>query len=122
MLNPLGTVPRTGIPAQLAAQMTMDEQYDWHRSYLKRHRVSRRTFLRGSAAAAMAAGLGSAFGGRGVAYADDAPLTVGGRRVGYGTDAASQLRFSAQLSRNPGATKVFLDHGPTPALGSTLEA
>ncbi|MGW4248681.1 twin-arginine translocation signal domain-containing protein, partial [Nocardia sp. NPDC004722] len=47
--------------------MTMDEQYEWHRSFLKRHRVSRRNFLWGSAAAAMAAGLGSAFGGRGVA-------------------------------------------------------
>ncbi|MFE3797551.1 metallophosphoesterase [Nocardia tengchongensis] len=122
MLNPLGSVPRTGIPAQLAARMTMDEQYDWHRSYVKRHRVSRRNFLRGGAAAAMAAGLGTAFGGRGIAYADDAPLTVGGRRVGYGDDAASQLRFSAQLSRNPGAAKVFLDHGPTPALGATVEA
>lgn len=100
----------------------MDEQNDWHRSYVKRHRVSRRNFLRGGAAAAMAAGLGTAFGGRGIAYADDAPLTVGGRRVGYGDDAASQLRFSAQLSRNPGAAKVFLDHGPTPAMGATVEA
>jgi hypothetical protein len=119
MLNPPGSVPRTGIPARLAAHMTMAEQYDWHRAFRKRHRVSRRSFLRGSAAAAMAAGFGS-FGR--VAYADDALLVVSGRHVGYGPDAASQLRFSAQLSRNPNGTAVFLDHGPTPALGATVQA
>ncbi|MEU6587289.1 metallophosphoesterase [Nocardia sp. NPDC046763] len=97
----------------------MAEQYDWHRAFRKRHRVSRRSFLQGGAAAAMVAGLG--FFGR-VAYAADAPLAVGGRHVGFGPDAASQLRFSAQLSRNPLGAKVFLDHGPTPALGATSEA
>ncbi|MFJ4650273.1 metallophosphoesterase [Nocardia sp. NPDC088792] len=120
MLNPPGLLPRTGIPAHLAAHMTMDEQYDWHRAFLKRHRVSRRTFLRGSTAAAMAAGFAGVFSQ--VAYADDAPLAVGGRHVGFGPDAAGQLRFSGQLSRNPGSGKVFLDHGPTPALGGTIEA
>ena len=118
--NP-GEIPDTGLPAQLAAGMTMAEQYDWHQTYLRRHRVSRRNFLRGSAAAAAVAGLGiSPFGAR--AYAQDAPLSVANRRVGYGSDAASQLRLSAQLSRNPSATKVFLDHGPTPALGSSVAA
>ena len=114
-------IPDTGIPPELAARMTVAEQYDWHRSYLRRHPVSRRSFLRGSAAAAAVAALGvSPFGSR--AYAVDAPLAVAGRRVGYGPDAASQLRLAAQLSRNPGATKVFVDHGPTPTLGATVEA
>lgn len=101
--------------------MTMAERYDWHRQYVRRHRVSRRTFLTASAALAAIAGVGtSPFGHR--AYAADAPLEVANRRVGFGPDAARQLRMSAQLSRNPGAAKVFLDHGPTPALGATVEA
>ena len=116
-----GDIPQTGIPPHLADLMTMAEQNDWHRSYLRRHPVSRRDFLRGSAALAAVAATGiTPFGHR--AYAQEASLTVANRRVGYGTDAASQLRFAAQLSRNPGGVKVFLDHGPTPALGATVEA
>jgi len=116
-----GEIPDTGIPPALAATMTMAEQYDWHQGYLRRHRVSRRNFLRGSAAVAAIAAVGlSPFGRR--AYAQDSPLAVANRRVGYGADASSQLRMAAQLSRNPASTKVFLDHGPTPALGATVEA
>lgn len=110
-----------GIPEPIARSMSMAEQYEWHRGYLRRHPVSRRNFLRGSAAAAAVAALGvSPFGRR--AYADDAPLGVAGRRVGYGADSSSQLSFSGQLSRNPHGTKIFLDHGPTPELGASLEA
>jgi hypothetical protein len=119
--NPAGEIPDTGIPAAAAARMTMAEQFDWHRAHLRRHPVSRRNFLRGSAALAAVAAAGvSPFGTR--AYAQDAPLAVANRRVGFGADAASQLRLSAQLSRNPGPTKVFLDYGPSPDLGATLEA
>jgi hypothetical protein len=120
-LTALNEIPDTGIPPDAAVRMTMAEQYEWHRSYLRRHRISRRNFLRGSAAAAAVAAVGvSPFGRR--AYAEDAALTVANRRVGYGADASSQLRFAAQLSRNPGPTKVFLDHGPTPDLGATVQA
>jgi calcineurin-like phosphoesterase family protein len=116
-----GEVPDTGIPAALAAGMTMAEQYEWHQTHLRRHRVTRRHFLAGSAAAAAVAAVGvSPFGGR--AYAQDAQLSVANRRVGYGADASSQLRLAAQLSRNPSATKIFVDHGPTPALGATTQA
>jgi hypothetical protein len=34
--------PDTGIAPQLAAGMSMAEQYEWHRGYLRRHRLSRR--------------------------------------------------------------------------------
>ncbi len=113
--------PDTGIPSALAGTMTMAEQNEWHQHYLRRHRVSRRNFVRGSAAVAALAALGgSPFGSR--AYAQEAPLTVANRRVGFGNDAASQLRFAAQLSRNPGPARVYLDHGPTPGLGATVEA
>ncbi|MDR3660451.1 MAG: metallophosphoesterase [Mycobacterium sp.] len=101
--------------------MTIAEQYEWHQQYLGRHRVSRRNFLHGSAAAAAVAALGlSPFGRR--AYAQDAPLSVANRHIGFGGDATSQLRLGAQLSRNPGNTKVFVDHGPTAELGATVEA
>ncbi|MEX3759140.1 metallophosphoesterase [Mycobacteroides abscessus] len=120
-LNPAGETPDMGIPQSIAGSMSMAEQYEWHRGYLRRHAVSRRNFLRGSAAAAAVAALGvSPFGRR--AYADEAQLGVAGRRVGYGADSSSQLSFSAQLSRNPHGTKIFLDHGPTPELGASLEA
>ncbi|MGY1864037.1 metallophosphoesterase [Nocardia gipuzkoensis] len=120
-LNPAGDVPDTGIPSHLAADMTITEQHEWHRAHLRRHPVSRRNILRGAAAAAAVAAIGTApFGGR--AYAEEAQLAVGGRRVAFGPDAASQLRFAAQLSRRPAGATVYLDHGPTPALGSTVEA
>ena len=120
-LTAAGDIPDTGIPRAIAVGMTMAEQYEWHQAYLRRHRVSRRNFLRGSAALTAVAATGlSPFGRR--AYAEDAPLAVANRRVGYGADASSQLRLAAQLSRNPHSTKVFVDHGPTPALGATAEA
>lgn len=98
----------------------MAEQYEWHQGYLRRHVVSRRNILRGAAALAAVAAAGtSPFGVR--AYAEDGPLAVGGRHVGFGADAATQLRFGAQLSRRPAGARVFLDHGPTPALGGTVE-
>jgi hypothetical protein len=121
LLTTVGDIPDTGIPPALVAGMTMAEQYEWHRAYLRRHRVSRRNFLRGSAAVAAVAAVGvSPFGRR--AYAQDAPLAVANRRVGYGDDASSQLRFAAQLSRNPGSGRIFLDHGPSPELGATADA
>ncbi len=120
-LTPAGEIPDTGIPPALAAGMTMAEQYEWHQAYLRRHRVSRRNFLRGSVAVAAVAAVGvSPFGRR--AYAQDAPLAVANRRVGYGADASSQLRFAAQLSRNPGGGRIFLDHGPSAELGATVDA
>jgi hypothetical protein len=101
--------------------MSMAEQFDWHCGYLRSRPVSRRNFLRGSAAAAAVSALGVApFGRR--AYAQGAPLAVGNRRVGFGAEASSQLRLAAQLSSNPHGTRIFLDHGPTPALGATLQA
>ncbi|TRW78891.1 phosphoesterase [Mycolicibacterium sp. 018/SC-01/001] len=119
--DPDGEIPDTGIPADAAARMSMAEQHEWHRAYLRRHPVSRRNFLLGSAALAAVGAAGmSPFGSR--AYAQDAPLGVANRRVGFGADAASQLRLSAQLSRNPGTTRVFLDYGPSPALGATVDA
>jgi hypothetical protein len=117
---PSGDLPDTGIPAAIAAGMSMAERHDWHRSYLRRYQISRRSFFRGSAAAAVAVVGVSPFGSR--AYAQDAPLAVANRRVGYGADSSTELRLAAQLSRNPSRTRIYLDHGPTPQLGATVEA
>ncbi|MBJ7340962.1 metallophosphoesterase [Mycolicibacterium sp.] len=119
-VNPSGQTPDTGVPRTLASHMTMAEQHEWHLAHLRRHPVSRRNFLVGSAAAAAISTVGlSPFGSR--AYATDAPLEVANRRVGYGPDASSQLRLAAQLSRNPNGGKIFVDHGPTAALGASAE-
>ncbi len=56
-LNPAGETVATGIPGTLAENMTMAEQHDWHRSFLRRHPVSRRNFLVGAAATAAAVGV-----------------------------------------------------------------
>jgi hypothetical protein len=120
-LQAAGEIPNTGIPSIFATQMTMSEQYEWHQSYLRRHRVSRRNFLYGSALMASAAGLGLSHASL-RAHAQDAPLTVTNRRVGYGGDASSQLRMVAQLSRNPRNARVLVAHGPTPSLGATTVA
>src|ERR1700759_13986 len=117
---PSADIPDTGVPQALAARMSMDEQYEWHQDFLRRQPVSRRAFLGGSAAAAVTALGLSPFARH--AYAEDSPLAVANRHVGYGDDAATQLRLAAQLSRNPSKAKVFVDHGPTPALGATAEA
>src|SRR6201991_3557020 len=106
-LTAAGDIPDTGVPPAIAIGMTMAEQYEWHQAYLRRHRVSRRNFLRGSAAATAVAATGlSPFGRR--AYAEDAPLSVANRRVGYGSDASSQLRLAAPVSTKPKGVKVFL--------------
>ena len=120
-LTAVGNIPDSGIAPELAVEMTMAEQYDWHQSWLRRHPVSRRNFLSGTAVAAAAGALGLSAAACS-SYLPDAPLAVRNRRVGYGADAASQLRLVAQVSRNPGRAKVFLDHGPTPDLGTTIEA
>jgi len=120
-LTAIGNIPDSGIPAELAVAMTMAEQYDWHQSWLRRNPVSRRNFLGGTAVAAALGALGLSAAACSSSL-PDAPLAVRNRRVGYGSDAASQLRLAAQVSRNPGRAKVFLDHGPTPELGATVEA
>jgi hypothetical protein len=101
--------------------MSAAEQYDWHRAFLRRHPVTRRAVLLGSAAAAAMAAAGCAPSSR--STSGGSGLTVGGRHVTFGADAATQLRFAGQLSRRPDANvTVYLDHGPTPALGATVRA
>ena len=103
----------SGVPERLAVDMTVAEQHDYLQTTLRRSPVSRRsvlvTSLVGTAAAAMAGNPWTQ-----LAYAADAPLLIGGRHVAFGEDASTQLRFAAQLSRDPGTTKVYLEHGLTP--------
>ena len=107
----------TGTPASLAADVLATgfggDQTVWKSFFGAVYpKVPESALIQITAGAAAVAALGlTPFGRR--AYAQDAPLGVANRRVGFGSDAANQLRLSAQLSRNPGSTKVFVDHGPT---------
>lgn len=120
-LTAAGEIPDVGVPPALAVSMSIAEQYEWIQRFLRRHPVSRRNFILGLVAAGALAAMGVTKWGFG-AYDKEAPMSVVNRRVGFGGDASSQLRLAAQLSRNPGGTKVFVDHGPTPDLGETVEA
>jgi hypothetical protein len=123
-LNPHGDLPDTGVPAHLAAEMTAEEQYEWHRSFLRRHRVSRRTVLAGSAATAALVAAGCSTSSSPSSSAGGSPSAeVTGRHVGFGPDASTQLRFTGQLTRKPDpGVQIFLDHGPTRQLGGTVTA
>jgi hypothetical protein len=123
-VSPPTEVVASGVPAQLARDMTIAEQHDWLQTFLRRRPVSRRGLLLGGLAGAGAATLGTTPFGR-AAYAAttaDAPLLVGGRHTAFGADPARQLRLTGQLTRNPGRGKVLLDIGPTRNLGGTVEA
>jgi len=74
-LTAVGNIPDSGIAPELAVEMTMAEQYDWHQSWLRRHPVSRRNFLSGTAVAAAAGALGLSAAACS-SYLPDAPLAV----------------------------------------------
>ena len=120
-LTPAGEIPDTGVPPEIAVGMTIAEQYEWHQAYLRRHRVSRRTFLRGSAAAAAVAALGvSPFGHR--AYPRTPrwpwPTAVSGTAP---TPPANCDRRAGD-HEIPAAPRFSLDHGPTFALVASAVA
>ncbi|WP_083828563.1 metallophosphoesterase [Candidatus Protofrankia datiscae] len=123
-VSPRGEVVGSGVPADMAEDMTIAEQHEWLRTFLRRRPVSRRSILLGGLAGAGAASLlGTPFGRAAYAGATtDSPLLVGGRHAAFGADPSRQLRLAAQLSRNPGRGRVLVDIGPGRGLGHTAEA
>ncbi|MFI1517503.1 purple acid phosphatase family protein [Kitasatospora cineracea] len=119
-------IPNMGVPAQLAARMSMAEQHEYLRS-----KLSRRTLLRSSAVTVGALAVGGAMGS-GTAFADQpvksatdgvtgslvAPI---GRHLQFGADAGTQMRVSWQV---PAAVKKpFLRFGRHPwDLSGKIEA
>lgn len=121
-VNPPGETPDVGIPAHLAATMTIAEQQDWLRSYLDRHRVSRRSALKGGASVLAALGLTSAPWAQ-AAYADAAKkqVAVVGRHLSFGVDPTTQMAIAGELTAKP-VGRVLVDIGNNTHYGETIEA
>jgi hypothetical protein len=131
-LNPPGETPDVGIPAALAANMTIGEQNDWLRSYVKARPVSRRSALRGAAGALAGLGMigglgevlaacGSPSGGGTATGGGPAPLALTGRHLSYGVDPTRQMAIAGELTAKPSG-KVLLDFGSDASYGTTIEA
>ncbi|MFC4949591.1 metallophosphoesterase [Pseudonocardia sp. GCM10023141] len=122
IVNPPGETPDVGVPARLAATMTIGEQQDWLRGYLDRHRVSRRTALQGGASVLAALGLTAAPWARAsAAQAATSEVAVIGRHLCFGDDPTSQMAIAGELTAKP-TGKVFVDIGHNSHYGTTIEA
>lgn len=121
-MNPDGEVPDIGIPRRLAASMTIGEQQEWLRRYLERHRVSRRTALKGGASVVAALGAVTApWALAGCAQAASTPVGVIGRHLSFGADPRRQMAIAAELTGKPSG-RVVVDVGVDTAYGQTVEA
>ena len=121
-VNPPGETPDVGIPSRLAATMTMGEQQEWLRRYLDRHRVSRRTALKGGASVLAALGAVTApWALAGCAQAAQSPVGILGRHLSFGADPTSQMAVAAELTAKP-VGKVLVDVGTDTHYGRTIEA
>ncbi len=120
--NPLGETPDVGIPRRLAASMTIGEQQEWLRRHLDRHRVSRRTALKGSVSVLAALGATTApWALAGCATAAGRPVGVIGRHLSFGADPSRQMAVAAELTGKPDG-RVVVEVGPDTSYGQTFEA
>jgi Calcineurin-like phosphoesterase len=121
-VNPAGETPDVGIPAHLAAGMTIAEQQEWLRAYLDRHRISRRSALKAGASALIALGLTTAPWARAsYAQAAEAELAVIGRHLSFGKDPRATMAVAGELTGKP-AGRVLLELGTDRGYGHTIEA
>lgn len=121
-VNPTGEIPDVGVPERLARTMTIGEQQDWLRGYLNKHRVSRRTALKGGASVLAALGLTTApWAKASYARAATSEVAVIGRHLCFGDDPTSQMAIAGELTAKP-AGKVFVDIGHNAHYGRTIEA
>ncbi|MDD7938838.1 metallophosphoesterase [Actinomycetospora lutea] len=119
--TPPGGAPDVGVPAHLAARMSVGEQHAWLASYLRRHPVSRRSALRGGAGVVAAMGLASApWTLAACARAARAPVSVVGRHLAFGADPQRQMALAGELTAAPPAGGVVVDLGRDSSFGTTL--
>mgnify|MGYP000238685560 CR=1 FL=1 len=119
---PAGEVPRSGVPARIAREMTIAEQADWVGSFLRRHPVSRRSALKGGGAALAALAISTDPFARAVsrAYAAD-EVTVMGRRLAYGPDPRTSMRLSGELTGAPPAGRLVAEVGLDRSYGDRVD-
>ncbi|MEJ2860983.1 metallophosphoesterase [Actinomycetospora flava] len=119
--TPRGGAPDVGVPAALAARMSVAEQHEWVASHLRRHPVSRRTALRGGAGVLAATGLASApWTLAACAQAAQAPVSVVGRHLAYGADPQRRMALAGELTAPPPRGPVVVDLGRDSTFGTTL--
>jgi hypothetical protein len=119
---PPGEVPNVGVPERLARWMTVAEQQEWLQSFLRGRRVSRRSALKGGASVLAALGLaGAPWASAGCARATQTHLTVVGRHLSFGVDAATTMAIAGELTSKP-TGKVLVDLGSDPDYGHVVEA
>ena len=120
--NPVGETPDVGIPRRLAASMAIGEQQEWLRRHLDRHRVSRRTALKGDVSVLAALGATTApWALAGCAAAAGRPVGVIGRHLSFGADPSRQMAVAAELTGKPDG-RVVVEVGPDTSYGQTFEA
>jgi hypothetical protein len=129
-LNPPGETPDVGVPPALAARMSIAEQHDWLRGFLRARSVSRRSALRGAATATAGLGLvgglssvlaacGSPSGGGGPGGAT--PLGLTGRHLSFGADPTRQMAVAGELTAPPSGP-VTLEFGTDTGYGTQVPA
>ncbi len=102
--------------------MTIGEQQEWLRRHLGRHRVSRRTALRGGASVLAALGATTApWALTACARAASTPVGVIGRHLSVGSDPRRQVAIAAELTGKP-VGPVVVDVGADATYGQTLDA
>jgi hypothetical protein len=121
-MNPEGETPDVGVPARIARDMTVGEQNEWLRGFLRRHVVSRRTALRGGAGAVAALALVNAPWARSAvaAAAEAGGTSVLGRHLSFGADPRTSMAVGGELSARPPAGNLVVDLGLDRHYGQTL--
>ncbi|HEY2830971.1 MAG TPA: metallophosphoesterase [Sporichthyaceae bacterium] len=118
-INPPGETPDVGVPAELAAHMTVPEQHEWVTRFLRERPVSRRSALTLAAGALTALGAGAVlaeWGGRAVG---STPPPFVGRRLSFGNDPRTQMALAVELTQPP-RDGLVLDLGVDHTYGRAL--
>lgn len=119
--TPRGQAPDVGVPADLAEHMTVAEQHDWVRGFLRRHPVSRRTALKQSSGALAALGLAAApWTLSACASAAAVPVTVVGRHLSFGDDPTGSMAIAGELTAPPPPGAVVVELGQDGSFGTSI--
>lgn len=102
--------------------MTVGEQQEWLRSFLRGRRISRRSALKGGASVLAALGLvGAPWGRAAYALAARAQLAVIGRHLSFGVAPSTTMWIAGELTGKP-IGKILVDLGTGSDYGHTVQA